>query len=541
MVAGSIVTANSLIVACLTALPVLAQTSGQLGEIYLVHSATRRTAQTPSTGLAPGSLCDIDISGLYQRFGGSLSPDDTVTLRFRAPGAVNARDMTIDPAEKRFSGFPTQFTALIPADTPLGQAEVLAVASSGKSFTSTVWIAASGFGLFTKAATGFGAAAAQVYSSNIPRMVGLTTPVQAGEFVTLWGTGLGSATSTVLVDVAGIGVAPSYAGPAPGFPGVDQINFRFPTGVPDDCYIPLAVKVGTRASNTTSIAVSSTAGACRHRLGLSSDSLATLDRGGQVPLSQTWVHSDVIPNPNPSAPVTYRRYDTVSLDFFPRDAASVQVVTGLLATKVSGCQLNLDGGVGGILLIARFFDAGTPVVTGPGGVRITMEGESDFYSTRPSESSYALDSIPPSSFTPGDWAVEAPGGKTVAAFRAALRVPPVLRWLNRSTVSPVSRASDLTLQWDATGYTDREWMQGSVGVGAGSVICQAPAMAGSITIPASLIAQLPAPASFAPMVQLLLTPTIADPVFYSAPLVGGGSIPGIATFSYLEVVSVELK
>ena len=170
-----------------------------------------------------------------------------------------------------------------------------------------------------------------------------------------------------------------------------------------------------------------------------------------------------------------------------------------------------------------------------------MEGESDFYSTRPSESSYSLDSLPPSSFTPGDWAVEAPGGKTVAAFRAALRVPPALRWVNRSTVSPVSRANDLTLQWDPTGYTDLEWMQGGVGVGAGSVFCQAPATAGSITIPASLMAQLPAPASFAPMVQLLLTPTIANPVFYSAPLVGGGSIPGIATFCYLDVVSVEVK
>ena len=327
--------------------------------------------------MAPRSLCDIDITGLYQQFGGSLSPDDTITLRFRAPGAANASDMTIVAAQPSHFGFPTQFTALIPADTTLGQVELLAVVASGKSFTATVWIAASGFGIFTKAGVGYDAAAAQVYRDT-SRTVGLTTPVQAGDWVTLWGTGLGASASTVLVDVAGIGVVPSYAGPAPGFPGVDQINFRFPTSVPDDCYIPLAVKVGTRASNTTSIAVSSTAGACRHRLGLSSDSLATLDRGGQVPLSQTWVHSDVIPNPNPSAPVTYRRYDTVSLDFFPRDAASVQVVTGLLATKVSGCQLNLDGGVGGILLIAWFFDAGTPVVTGPGGVRITMEGESDF-------------------------------------------------------------------------------------------------------------------------------------------------------------------
>jgi uncharacterized protein (TIGR03437 family) len=535
----SIMTTKSLIFACLAALPALAQTSGPFlpSAIYVVHSATRRTAQTPATGLAPGSLCDINITGLYQP-SGSLLPDDTVTLRFRAPGAADARDMTILASQSSFGGFPAQFIALIPPGTPLGQADVLAVAASGRSFSTTVWIAASGFGIFTKAGAGYDAAVAQIWSDT-PRTVGLTTPVQAGEWVTLWGTGLGSTDSAVSVDVAGIGVTPSYSGPS-GIPGVDQINFQFPAGVPDDCYIPIAVKVGGRASNTPSIATGSAPGACHHRLGLSSDSLATLDQGGQAPLSQSWVHSDVIPNPG--TPVTYRRFDTVSLDFIMYDAAGVQVVTGLLSNRVAGCQLNLDGGaVGAILVNAPPFDAGTPVVTGPGGVRIAMDGNFGHYSTTPPDTSYTLDALPPPSFAPGDWAVEVPGGKNIAAFRAALRVPPALRWTNRATVSPVSRASDLTLRWDPTGYSDREWMQGSVGVGTGSVTCQAPATAGSIAIPASLIAQLPAVTSVTPMVELLLTPANSSPVVYSVPLVAGGAFPGMATFSYLEVVSVELK
>ena len=532
-------TTKSLILACVAVLPALAQTSGPFlpGAVYVVHSATRRTAQTPETGLAPGSLCDINITGLYQP-SGSLLPDDRVTLRFRAPGAADARDMTILAPQPSFLLFPTQFTALVPSDTPLGQAEVLAVAASGKSFSTTVWIAASGFGIFTKAAAGYDAALAQVWSDT-PRTVGLTTPAQPGDWVTLWGTGLGSTASTVSVDVAGIIVAPAYSGPS-GIPGVDQINFQFPAGVPDDCYIPIAVKVGGRTSNSPSIATASAPGACHHRLGLSSASLATLDQGGQVPLSQSWVYSDVIPNPG--TPVAYRRFDTVSLDFIMYDAAGVQVVTGLLSNRVPGCQLNLEGGaVGAILVNVPPFDAGLPVVTGPGGVRITMDGNFGRYSTPPPDASYPLDSLPPSSFAPGDWAVEVPGGKNVAAFHVALRVPPALRWLNRATVSPVSRASDLTLQWDPTGYSDREWMQGSVGVGAGSVTCQAPATAGSITIPSSLIAQLPALTSFTPMVELLLTPANSNPVVYSVPLASGGTFPGIATFSYLEVVSAELK
>ena len=84
-------------------------------------------------------------------------------------------------------------------------------------------------------------------------------------------------------------------------------------------------------------------------------------------------------------------------------------------------------------------------------------------------------------------------------------------------------------------------MLGSIGMGAASVTCQAPATAGSITIPASSIAQLPAtPTTGTPKVELLLTPTDANPDLYSVPLAGGGTVPGVATFTYLEMVWVEL-
>jgi uncharacterized protein (TIGR03437 family) len=528
-------TIKCVLIACLAALPVLAQYTGvyQPVSIYLVHSATRRTAQTPATGLAPGSLCDINVTGLYQMFGGSLSQDDAVTMRIRVPGATDARDLTIVAEQARY-----QFTALIPPDALPGKAEVLAVAAGGKSFTTTVWIAGSGFGVFTKTGAGYDAAAAQVLRDP-PRTVGLTTPVLAGEWVTLWGTGLGQNVSNVSVDVAGIGVAPAYAGPAPGLPGVDQVNFRFPAGVPGDCYVPLTVIADGHASNTTSIAAADAAGACHHRLGLSQDALASLDSGGQVAVSQNWVHSDVIPNPD--GPIAYRRYDTVSLDFMQRDAARVQVATGLIGTKVAGCQLNIGGDPIGMVALWPPFDAGTVIATGPGGVRLLMGGIFGYYSSALSQTSYSLDTLPPSLFGPGDWAVEASGGTNVAAFRAALRIPPPLRWTNRASVSPVSRSNDLTLRWDPAGYTSQEWMQGSIGVGVGAVICQAPATAGAITIPASLIAQLPEPTNIKPTAQLLLTPDNSNPLLYSAPLVGGGTIPGVATFSFLEVVQVELK
>jgi hypothetical protein len=103
--------------------------------VYGAHSATLRTAQTPETGLAPGSLCDINVTGLYQP-AGTLAKGDAVTLRFRAPGASDVRDMSILAAQPFLGGTPMRFTALVPPDTPAGQAEILAVAASGAIFST---------------------------------------------------------------------------------------------------------------------------------------------------------------------------------------------------------------------------------------------------------------------------------------------------------------------------------------------------------------------------------------------------------------------
>ena len=532
---------TALIMTTLAALPVFAQSSvpPQPPLIYAVNSASRRVAQTPETGLAPGSLCDVDVTGLYVN-GGPLAQNDPVTLRFREPGAAGAQDLTIIATQGGFGAVPTRITGLIPADTPVGQAEILAVSASGKSFSTVVWIGASNFGIFTKAGAAYDAAAAQVWRGG-PVPTSLTAPVHAGEWVTLWGTGLGpSGSSDISVNVAGVSVPPAYVGPS-GITGVDQINFQFPAGVPDDCYIPIAVIGAGSAGNTPTIAAATGTGACHHRLGLTADALATLDAGGQVPLSQSWVHSDVLPTPD--NPALYSRSDTVSLSFTKYDAAGVQLITGVWSAPVVGCAMN-SGGTTAAFLLAFSMDAGSPVVAGPGGVRLPMSGMGGFYNTTPSSATYSLDAVPPSSFVPGDWAVQVPGGKDIGAFQASLRLAPSLRWINRGAISPVSRTSDLVLQWDPNGYTDVERMQGSIGTGADAVICRAPATAGSITIPASLIAQLPSAITTStgkPMVELLLSPRNDSPSLYSVPVPSGASFPGMATFSYLEMVWADFQ
>jgi hypothetical protein len=132
--------------------------------------------------------------------------------------------------------------------------------------------------------------------------------------------------------------------------------------------------------------------------------------------------------------------------------------------------------------------------------------------------------------------VEAPGGGDIAAFRVPLRIAPPLRWLNRA--APRLGLGDLTFTWNPAGYTDGERVRANVASGMRGISCEAPATAGSITIPASLIAQLPPDRLGPPMASLLLVPTNHTPALYSLPLRNGGVVRGLATFSYLESVTV---
>jgi len=84
------------------------------------------------------------------------------------------------------------------------------------------------------------------------------------------------------VYVDGIAATPLYAGRAPGYPGVDQINFKLPADVRPRCYVPIAISTAGRFSTGTTVAVSSTGGTCASEFGLPASTMASLDAGHAV-------------------------------------------------------------------------------------------------------------------------------------------------------------------------------------------------------------------------------------------------------------------
>ena len=147
--------------------------------------------------------------------------------------------------------------ALVPEDLPAGNASVVMTTDGQASIAAQIRIVPVAPGLF--------ATLSQNVRPGAVTVNRLTDPALAGEYITVWGTGLGAARpDEITVEVGGRPVQPSYAGPAPGFRGLDQINVQLPPEAPDGCYISVILKARDAVSNEITVAKAAQPGACEH-------------------------------------------------------------------------------------------------------------------------------------------------------------------------------------------------------------------------------------------------------------------------------------
>src|SRR5262249_46970878 len=103
-----------------------------------------------------------------------------------------------------------QINALLPVNIH-GLAQLTVTNAQGKQSVN-IFVEDGVPAIFTKDGSGSGAAAA----------------IRAGNVVSLYLTGLGNSATLPTVLLDGMMMAVTYSGPAPGFPGLDQINFQLP-------------------------------------------------------------------------------------------------------------------------------------------------------------------------------------------------------------------------------------------------------------------------------------------------------------------------
>ncbi len=213
-------------------------------------------AAAPEAALSPGELFSI--------YGVNLAAQVQWPLLLPLPATMAAASVQIDGiAAPLVYVSPLQINAQVPWEAMPGGA-TLTVTHAGVAASQTVTIAAAGPAIFTLYGSQEAAARNQDYSVNSQ-----DNPAAAGQAILLFGTGLGAVSPAVPTGVAAsadplswvtakvtatVGGAPAdvlFAGMAPGFAGLWQVNVALPAGVSGAA--PVIVTVAGVASNTVTV------------------------------------------------------------------------------------------------------------------------------------------------------------------------------------------------------------------------------------------------------------------------------------------------
>jgi uncharacterized protein (TIGR03437 family) len=203
--------------------------------VPLILSTYNAASFALSDTVAPGEAVAI--------FGEQFAPAAQQSSLYPLPNALGGVSVTVGGiAAPLYYVSPGQINFQVPYGVPLGSA-VLAVTNGSQSGQRTLTIAAVAPGIFTASGDGNSSNALVVHASDYSRVTA-SNPAHAGEYLAMFCTGLGAtdppatagqaAQATGLladyffVDIAGREDMPTYAGLAPGYAGLYQVNFQVP-------------------------------------------------------------------------------------------------------------------------------------------------------------------------------------------------------------------------------------------------------------------------------------------------------------------------
>jgi uncharacterized protein (TIGR03437 family) len=222
-------------------------TQDQLVVYGLLNSAPGQVrAVVNGASFAPGAVSPGSIMSL---FGTGLAPPGVQAGAAGTPLPVSLGDVEVkvngEPAGLEYVSA-DQINALLPPDVPSGSAQIAVTVSGTALGPLDVTVAAAAPGIFS---TSSGDAAA-LNDDDDSALVTPATPAKPGETVSLFLTGLDAedALLPVTATVGGLPASIQYAGPAPGYVGVEQVNLLLPVLAAGR--YPVVVYVGGEASNT---------------------------------------------------------------------------------------------------------------------------------------------------------------------------------------------------------------------------------------------------------------------------------------------------
>jgi len=230
---------------------------GELAQTAPVISAVVNAASFSGEALSPGSLFTI--------FGSALAPISTSAPGLPLPLTLSDVSVTVNGTEAPLTFVsPNQINAQMPSAVQTGQASVVVRVSGSVSASVNVTINATAPGIFTNS----DGQAAALNSSGTPNQP--TNPAPPGSIVSIFFTGSGAAsvipedgvgapsppallTAPVTATIGGMPAQIQFAGLAPSWVGLGQINLQAPA-LKSGTY-PVVVAIGGSTSNPGNLSI----------------------------------------------------------------------------------------------------------------------------------------------------------------------------------------------------------------------------------------------------------------------------------------------
>ncbi len=169
--------------------------------------------------LLPSSNTGLEIRAVYNaasyRLGDMIAPGEIVTLF--GSGFDGATVTVGGTAAKLYYVGPTQINFVAPSDLPPAGVSIV-VRRGDQTAERPVTVGYANPGIFVV-----------VHASDYSPVTRMA-PARRGEYLAIFCTGIGPTQAGVVLDSRF--TQPAYAGPAPGYPGLSQINFQVPANEP---------------------------------------------------------------------------------------------------------------------------------------------------------------------------------------------------------------------------------------------------------------------------------------------------------------------
>jgi uncharacterized protein (TIGR03437 family) len=197
-----------------------------------------RSLTPPAVAQVAATVAVVNAASLAP---GSIAPGEIITVFGVGFDTTNTQLMFNDQPATLFYTSATQINALAPVSLATNSTAAISIVVDGAAIAgSPVPVAPAAPGIFTTSgATGQAAATNQDGSLN-----SASNPAARGSVVSLYATGQGASQGGVTLTIAGYNAPLLYAGPAPGFAGLMQLNAQIPCGFLPPGIQPVVLAIG---------------------------------------------------------------------------------------------------------------------------------------------------------------------------------------------------------------------------------------------------------------------------------------------------------